>query len=318
MSDAAPAISVIIPAWGMAHLVGEALTSLQAQGFRDWEAIVVDDGAPDDVAGTVAPFTKDDPRIRFLATSNGGPSLARNRAAAIARAPLIALLDGDDQLRPDHLEKMIAAIEAAPDIGLVSCDATYTGQPSREGHRFSDYHPQQGEPTLVAVLERRFNIFVTAIMRRQAFEAVGGFDETLPAAEDFDLWLRLLERSWRAAHVPEPLAIYRRRPGSLSSATHRLRLATMRVYRMAADRLGDRPEAAIAAAMAERMQREAGWAEGEDLVLSGQVSAGLRILRHNRAGGRSPRWRLMMGLFRAAPSLARPVLRWRRRLQADI
>ncbi|WP_019833073.1 glycosyltransferase family 2 protein [Sphingomonas sp. PR090111-T3T-6A] len=318
MSETRPAVSVILPAWGVAHLVGEALASLQAQTFRDWEAIVIDDGAPDDVAGAVAPFVAADPRIHFLATENGGLSAARNRAIAASRAPLIALLDGDDQYRPDYLERMVAAIRAAPDLGIVSCDATYSGQPSRKGRRFSEYHGQAATPTLAALLDRSFNVFVAAILRREAFDATGGFDETLPAAEDFDMWLRIVEQGWRIAQVPEPLAIYRRRPGSLSSATRQLRLATARVYEKAVERLAGRPEAAIAAAMMEQMRREAGWAEGEELVMTGRTSAGLKLLHRHRAGARSPRWRMMMGLFRAVPPLAGPVLRWRRRREADI
>lgn len=318
MNAPPPAVSVIVPAWGVAHLVGEALTSLQAQSFGDWEAIVIDDGAPDDVAGAVAPFVAADPRIRFLATGNGGLSAARNRAIAASRAPLIALLDGDDRYRPDYLERMVAAIRAAPDLGIISCDAIYSGQPSREGRRFSEYHGQAKPPTLAGLLDRSFNVFVAAIMRREAFEATGGFDESLPAAEDFDMWLRIVEQGWRVAQVPEPLAIYRRRPGSLSSATRQLRLATARVYEKAAARLAGRPEAAIATAMMEQMRREAGWAEGEELVLTGRTSAGLSLLHRHRAGGRSPRWRVMMGLFRAVPPLAGPVLRWRRRREGDI
>jgi glycosyltransferase involved in cell wall biosynthesis len=318
MNTPPPAVSVIIPAWGVAHLLGEALTSLQAQTFGDWEAVVIDDGAPDDVAGVVAPFVAGDPRIRFLATTNGGLSAARNRAIAASRAPLIALLDGDDRYRPDYLERMVAAIGTASDLGLVSCDATYSGQPSREGRRFSEYHAQTIEPTLATVLDRSFNVFVATVMRREAFDATGGFDESLPAAEDFDMWLRIVEQGWRIAQVPEPLVIYRRRPGSLSSATHQLRLATARVYEKAAARLAGRPEAAIAAGMMEQMRREAGWAEGEELVIAGRTLAGLRVLQRNRAALRSPRWRVMMGLFRALPPLAGPVLRWRRRREANI
>src|SRR5690606_11651153 len=93
-SPPVPRIAVIVPAFGVAHLLGAALDSLQAQSFTDWEAIVIDDGAPDDVAGAVAPYLGDS-RIRFLQTENRGVSAARNRAIAAARAPLVALLDGD-------------------------------------------------------------------------------------------------------------------------------------------------------------------------------------------------------------------------------
>jgi glycosyltransferase involved in cell wall biosynthesis len=313
MSEACPSVSVIIPAWGVAHLVGEALASLQAQGFTDWEAIVVDDDAPDDVAGAVAPFTATDPRIRFLPTPHGGVSAARNHAIAAARAPLVTLLDGDDVLWPDYLERMVVAISATPDLGFVSCDALYHGQPSREGRRFSEFHSQADEPTLGAVLERRFNVFIAVIMRREAIAALGGFDETLATNEDLDLWLRMLEAGWRAGYLAEPLATYRRRPGSLSSATLRLSRDGVEVYERAARRLAGRPERATALLMTERSRKIAAWAEGEKLVLAGQIEAGLSLLRRAHAGQRSPRWRVVMGLFRAMPSLSRPLLSWRRR-----
>jgi glycosyltransferase involved in cell wall biosynthesis len=313
MYDASPAVSVIVPAWGAAHLVGEALASLQAQDFTDWEAIVVDDGAPDDVAGAVAPFAASDPRIRFLATPHGGVSAARNHAIAAARAPLIALLDGDDVYRAAYLSTMVAAIGADPAIGLVTCDAIFTGQLAREGRRFSEYLPQCGEATLDAVIARRFNIFIACLIRREALVSAGGFDETLPTSEDLDLWIRILETGWRAAIVATPLVTYRRRAGSLSSATLKLRRDSMRMYAKTAARLAGRPEAATAAAMAERMRDEAGWVEGEDLVIAGHVAAGIEMLRAAHAESRSPRWRAMMRVFGAFPSIARPVLAWRRR-----
>ncbi len=319
MYRVSPAVSVVVPAWGAAHLVGEALASLQAQDFTDWEAIVVDDGAPDDVSGAVAPFAQADPRIRFVATPHGGVSAARNHAIAAARAPLIALLDGDDVYREGYLSKMVAAIRADPALGLVTCDAVFTGQLAREGRRFSEYLPQDGEPTLDAVIARRVNIFIACVIRRDALDAAGGFDETLPSSEDLDLWIRILETGRRAAIVAEPLVTYRRRPGSLSSATLKLRRDTMRMYEQAAVRLAGRPEAATAAAMAERMRDEAGWVEGEDLVIAGHVAAGMDMLREAHAERRSPRWQTMMRVFGALPAIARPVLAWRRRREdADI
>lgn len=312
MSVAYPAVSVIVPAWGVADLVGEALDSLRAQGFQDWEAIVVDDGAPE-VGAAVAPYVAADPRIRFVPTPRGGVSSARNRAVAAARAPLLALLDGDDLYAPDYLETMVATISANAALGLVTCDAIFTGQTVRAGRRFSEYLSQEGEPTLDAIIARRFNVFIAAIMRRALFDAVGGFDEDLPAAEDLDLWIKIVERGVAVGRVDRPLVFYRRRPGSLSSSTLRLRHAAATMYDKTARRLHGRPEAATAATMADRMREEADWLEGEDLVIGGQIRAGLDVLRRAHAERRSPRWRLMMPLFTALPPLARPLLAWRRR-----
>lgn len=307
-----PAVSVIIPAWGVAHLVGEALVSLQSQGFEDWEAIVVDDGDPT-VEPAVAPYTEGDPRIRFVPSPRGGVSAARNHALKAARAPLIALLDGDDLYMPGYLERMVGAISADPALGLVTCDAIFTGQTTRAGRRFSDYSAQDGERSLDAIIARRFNIFIASIMRREVIETVGGFDEELVAAEDLDLWIRIAESGWPIGRVSDPLVLYRRRPGSLSTSTLKLRHAAAMMYDKAALRLAHRAEAATAAAMAAAMRDEAGWVEGEDLVIAGKTRDGLAMLRLSHAERRSPRWRMMMPIFSAMPPLARPVLAWRRR-----
>ncbi len=309
-----PAVSVIVPAWGVADLVGETLASLQAQRFIDWEAIVVDDGDAR-VAPAVAPLAAQDSRIRFFRTPHGrgGVSTARNQALLHARAPLIALLDGDDLYLPGYLETMVGAISADPALGLVTCDAIFTGQTTRAGRRFSDYSPQNGEHSLDAIIARRFNIFIAAIMRRAVLDAVGGFDEELLAAEDLDMWIRIASHGWQIGRVAEPLALYRRRPGSMSTSTVRLRRAAASIYDKAATQLVGRPEAATAAAMAATMRKEAGWAEGEDLVIAGETRAGLAMLHRSHAERRSPRWRVMMPLFAAMPALARPILTWRRR-----
>lgn len=126
-----PQISVIVPAYGVARWLGAALDSLLAQEFADWEAVVIDDGAPDDVAGVVRPYL-DDPRFQFLATANHGVSAARNRAIAESRAPLIALLDGDDLFRPDYLSTMVAAMNADPMATIAACNARVFGAVAKE------------------------------------------------------------------------------------------------------------------------------------------------------------------------------------------
>ncbi|WP_156678801.1 glycosyltransferase family 2 protein [Sphingomonas profundi] len=312
MNDHAPAVSVIVPAYGLAHLVGETLRSLQAQRFQDWEAIVVDDGAPDDVEGALRPF-RTDSRIRLLQTDNRGVATARNRAIGHARAPLIALLDGDDLYEPDYLDTMVAAIDHDARLGFVSCDATYFGEAAREGRRFSEFSPQVPPITLDRMMRREFNVFTACILRLAAFNEVGGYDGTLPAAEDFDLWLRLLEAGWQGGYVAQVLVRYRRRAESLSRQTAKMMAALARVYRAAAARLGQRPEAGVAAEMAAQIERQTAWEEGDALIRAGRVREGLRVLRAARAWQRSRRWWVAMPLMLAVPALAKPLLRGRQR-----
>jgi glycosyltransferase involved in cell wall biosynthesis len=295
-----PQISVIVPAYGVAHLVGEALASLQAQTLSDWEAIVIDDGAPDDVAGAFAPFAGD-PRMRLLQTDNGGVSVARNRAISAARASYIALLDGDDMYEPDHLARMLAHLQADRRLGFVSCDVWVFGHGLRGPRLYSERYPIEGPVTLERVLTREVMINTTSIMRRSAFEAVGGYDERLKTVEDLDLWIRLLAAGWRGAVLPEPLARYRRRPRSLSRDSRQLQLDGMTVYRKAAASLIGRPEEDAALRGFAGCEQRLRWIDGEQLLQSGDVAGAVRLL-----DGVSPptwRWRLALALLRSAPWL---------------
>jgi glycosyltransferase involved in cell wall biosynthesis len=306
-ADSPPHLSVIVPAYGVAHLVGEALCSLQAQSRPDWEAIVVDDGAPDDVAGALAPFAGD-PRIRFLKTGNGGLSAARNRAIALARAEWIALLDGDDAYEPDYVQAMLAAVERHPAADFLTSDATYFGA-DRVGQRFSHHHPQSGALTLGSVLRREFNVFVGCTMRRDAVAAVGGFDQGLRTAEDLDLWVRLLAAGYRGAYLPEPLVRYRRRPGSLSSDARSMAAGTRAAYEKFAGLLAGRPEQEDARRMLARLDTERAWQDGEALILAGKAGRGLTLM--GGAERRSLRWQVAMPVMRLFPILARPMLHMR-------
>jgi glycosyltransferase involved in cell wall biosynthesis len=310
MHNTVPAISIVVPAYGVAHLLPEALASLQAQDFVRWEAIVIDDGAPDDVAGAIARFA-DDPRIRLLETDNGGLATARNRAIAASGAPLIALLDGDDLFEPGYLTAMMAAMAADPGIGFATCDATNFGIAEREGHLFSRHAPQIEPITLDRVLSRRFNVYIGSVIRRSAFDQVGGFDARLRSAEDLDLWIRLLEAGWQGVYVPRPLGRYRRRPGSLSWNEAGLLHWTEQVYLRAIARLEGRPETTTASTMLEDIRRQLRWIEGEALIRQGRAKEGVAVLTDAGADRRSFRWRLAMPVMRRAPWLAPALIRVR-------
>lgn len=306
-ADSPPQLSVIVPAYGVAHLVGEALRSLQAQSRGDWEAIVVDDGARDDVEGALEPFAGD-PRIRLLKTDNGGLSAARNRAMAIARAEWIALLDGDDIYEPHYVRTMLAAVERSSEIDFLTSDAVYFGA-DREGQRFSRFNLQSGPLTLGSVVRRDFNIFVGCTIRRDAIRAIGGFDPALRSAEDLDLWVRLLAAGYRGGYVAEPLVRYRRRAGSLSSDGRAMAAGTRAAYEKFVDLLEARPEQADARRILARLDHEQAWRDGESLILKGHARHGLRLIGEGER--RSLRWQVAMPMMRLFPALARPMLQAR-------
>lgn len=312
---AGPRVAVIVPAYGVAHLVGEALESLQAQTMPDWECIVIDDGAPDDVAGAVAPFLSD-PRIRFLSTSNHGVSAARNRAVRETSAPLIALLDGDDLFLPVYLETMCDLLESDPDMRIATCNARIFGAVPRE-RTCVDAKQGSGDGirgSLSDVLDRSFNVHIGSTFRRADFDAIGGFDETMAQAEDFDLWVRLMLLGGHVHYVDAVLGDYRIRRGSASANAGLMLLGNIKVYQKARAQLAaDRPMVELLDRLIRKNREALALEHAIDKITAGDTARGLSELRAVRSQVTGPVWTLAFALWRPFPGLARPMLNWRRR-----
>lgn len=304
-------MTIIIPSYGVGPMLGDALDSVLAQTRSDWQAIVVDDG-DSRVAAFVAPYLADR-RIRFLQTDNGGLPTARNRAIAASSTRYVALLDGDDMLEPDFVASMIAAIEPSPRIGFATGDATFFGA-DRVGERFSAWCPQEAPPTLERVIRRQFNIFGLTAMRREAIEGIGGFDTSLTSTEDLDAWIRLLSAGWELAHVPRPLARYRRRQGQMSGNRSVMLRTAHAVMDKARRDLAGRPEATAAAEMCVQIEHDMAIEDGFARLRAGDVRAAVDDLVRLGVGERSPRWGKALRLMRIAPFLAPWLLRMRERI----
>ncbi|PEQ11344.1 hypothetical protein B2G71_17430 [Novosphingobium sp. PC22D] len=313
--------AVIVPAYGVAHLVAEALASLQRQTLTDWECVVIDDGAPDDVAGAVAPFLPD-PRIRFLATPNRGVSAARNLAIRETRAPLVALLDGDDLLRPDYLAAMTRALDADSQARFASCNARIFGAVPKERLCFTQ--PQgngDGHGSLRDVLDRSYGVYIGATFRRADFDAIGGFDESMAHAEDFDFWVRLMLLGGHVQYVDRVLCDYRVRSTSASAQTLKMISGNLRVYEKAREALpADAPEIALIDSLIAEQEAGIEFEQAMDAVIA--RSSRKRVLQLRRAhalvghNAASPLWRAAFALWRLMPPLAPPMLRWRRALHS--
>ena len=198
-----PRVSVIIPTFNRAAPVREAVASVLAQTCRDFELLVVDDGSTDATLEALASFFGE---IRLLRTSRRrGVSAARNLGAAASRGEWLAFLDSDDMWLPEKLARQLAQLEAHPELELCQTGETWV----RRGVRVNppQTHVKEGGQIFFRSLERCLISPSAVVMSRRLFEAAGGFDEELPACEDYDLWLRL----WRyeVGLVPEPLVIKR-------------------------------------------------------------------------------------------------------------
>ena len=208
-----PAISVIMPVHNGAEWLAEAIASIHAQDFADFEFLIVDDGSDDGTAAMLSGFAADEGRIRVLRQAPQGIVAALNTGIAAARAPFLARLDADDRARPDRLGKQFVFMLVHPEIGLVG---TYAEVIDAAGHIVGGLAPPT-EPARLSRALSRTNPFVhsSVMMRTALVRRLGGYRAAFRAAEDYDLWLRMAEAGG-IANLAEDLTQYRRHESNLS------------------------------------------------------------------------------------------------------
>lgn len=211
-----PAVTVVIAAYNSAHYIGQALDSVKAQTFTDYEVIVVNDGSDDRVELERILTSHSLPTI-YLTQENKGVSAARNAAIRIARGRFYAQLDADDQWTPDYLEVQLGILNDNPDVALVYPNATIIGDGSDGTLEFMKKSPSEGEVTFESLVRQQCVVMTCVTARMNAIRDAGMFDEGLRSCEDFDLWLRIVKNGGRVVYHRRPLALYRRHAGSLSS-----------------------------------------------------------------------------------------------------
>ncbi len=215
----APAVSVLMSVRNGAPWVREAVESVLRQTASDLELIVIDDGSVDATATLLAAIG--DSRLRVEHQPPAGLTPSLNRAVSLARAPLLARLDADDVALPERLARQRRFLDAHPDVGLLGTGAREVDAAGRDVARVI---PPADDAAIRRALIRH-NPFVhsSVLMRRSAVSRAGGYDPSLPVAQDYDLWMRM-SRVTRLANLPEPLVIRRLLPGRVSAARDTLRL----------------------------------------------------------------------------------------------
>lgn len=194
-------VSVLLAVHDGARSVAAAIESIRAQTFRDWEMIAVDDGSRDETAAVLASL--DDDRIRVIRNpTNRGLAASLNIAFAASKGELIARMDADDVALPDRFARQVVFLDTHRDIDILGGWALLTGDDKvasrRETHDELAAHRFRENPL----------IHPTVMMRRRVLEELGGYDESLQRAQDFDLWLRAMPR-FRFHNLQEPLIRYK-------------------------------------------------------------------------------------------------------------
>ena len=223
--DPTPNLSVGVPVYNGEATIAETLASILAQTYIDFELIVIDDGSTDRTAEIVARF--DDPRLRLLRFENAGLAASRNRAIAAARGRYLSFIDADDLWTPDKLADQYHTLNNAPNAAVVYSFTDYidaAGNWLRSGGHIALNGDALGHLLLTDFLENGSN----ALIRRAACHHVNGFDESLPAAEDWDFFLKLAAR-YPFVCVPKPQILYRLTHSAMSFEVERQEQSCLRV-----------------------------------------------------------------------------------------
>lgn len=207
-----PLVSLVITTFNRKEFLSRAIASILCQSYANFELVVWDDGSTDDSVALAERYARQDCRVRVVAAPHWGRVPALRKAIAQTRGNYLGWVDSDDWLHPDALTATVAALESQPTAGFVYTDyleVDGAGNPLGYGQRCTvPYSPDR--------LLVDFMTFHLRLIRRSAFEQVGGIDPDSTSVEDYDLCLRLSEIA-PVAHVPQPLYYYRLHAASLSA-----------------------------------------------------------------------------------------------------
>jgi hypothetical protein len=297
-----PTFSVVITAYEAAGTIAAAVGSALDQEHAAHEVIVVDDGSKDELALALEPFAD---RIRVVSKENGGGASARNAGVAACGGEFMAILDADDRFHRRRLRALADLAMARPDLDLITTDSRFVAD-GRPVGRFGADNP-------FAVADQRAAIFQSCFLggwpavRLAPLRALGGFDEEMRIAYDWDCWLRLLLAGSLAGLADEPLYDYVLRSGSLASNRVASLWERVKLLEKARATHSLTPPLRRQLGAAIRRRRDEAVREEVQAMLAG--AADRRRLRELAGlGGLGVRVRALAALALAAPPLARRVI----------
>ena len=216
--QAAPSVSVIIPAYNAATYIGDAIKSVLDQTFTSHEIIVINDGSPDtdELECQLQAYSA---HIRYLKQENQGAAAARNTGLRAAKAEFVAFLDADDTWLPTFLDEQIRFAQSTA-ADLVYSDALLVGESPLNGRTFMQLQPSRGAVTPESLLAVDVSVLTSAVVaRKKQILDVGLFDPKIKRGHDFDLWFRLAKAGARFAYQAKVLAHHRIVESGLSGDT---------------------------------------------------------------------------------------------------
>jgi glycosyltransferase involved in cell wall biosynthesis len=210
-----PRVSAIVPCYNQAQYLPDALASVLAQTFQDWECIIVNDGSPDNTAGVAREWLARDSRFRYIEKPNGGLSSARNRGLQEATGEYVHFLDSDDYVAPGFYSAMVRGLESEP----AACLA-FTGWSlvdSVGDVLTSDQVVNPDYDWYHFMLQRCLCPCHAIVCKKELFDLVGNFDESLRSCEDWDMWLRIAATGRDLVQVEGHFVYYRQHGQSMTT-----------------------------------------------------------------------------------------------------
>jgi hypothetical protein len=224
-----PAVSVVMAVYNGEPYLGEAIESVLAQTFQDFEFVIVDDCSTDRTAEIIHGFG--DPRIVYFRNPrNIGQTASLNHGLEHARAHLIARIDADDLFYPTKLQRQVEVLNSRPDIAVLGTACRIINEDGAVTGLIMP--PQNREEVLFRLCYGVPVVHISIVARADALRAVGGYDTTYRYSQDYALWSALVRAGYRIANVLEPLAAFRERADSIN-AVNKLGAAAEETCRIA-------------------------------------------------------------------------------------
>jgi glycosyltransferase involved in cell wall biosynthesis len=307
-------VSVVIPAYNVSGFIAETLASVDAQTFRHFETIVVNDGSPDtpELEAVLQPWLNNG-SIVYLKQRQTGASGARNLAIRHARGEFLAFLDADDLWLPEYLERQVERFRSDPALDMHYTDMVLFGDPEVEGFNAMRLSPSERPVTLESLIEERSVPLTSAtVVRRAAVIEAGCFDETITHTEDFDLWLRLALLGKRIDFQETVLARRRLRPGSCVANPQSMYSNAIAVYEklLREPRLPDGARRRIPPRI-RLIEARREFERGKQLLRDGQYKAAIEAFRAANRTFRNPKLALLVGGLHLAPGLTAALVKRR-------
>lgn len=216
-AEASLEVAIVVPARNEGRFIRSCLRSIREQWFKAWECVIVDDGSHDETREIADEFAAKDDRFRVLSHSESrGLAASRNVGIEQTTAPLITFLDADDFLYQHSLRSRVEALTATAQRNAAGSFCDWQTTMERQGRTPPERSPADRKKIVGFIDGPECPFIATApVLRRSVIDEMGGFDEELSTAEDFDLWIRILRAGYTFVYTPMIGVAYRQKSSGM-------------------------------------------------------------------------------------------------------